>query len=203
MIWPPGTRITCFGATEALGLASGEAGGEPGDVDAEPDGFGEPDALVEGDTLGLAELGVEAGLVVGPVLGAFDAVWLPSWPAVWVAVGLTLGWPDDGATVAALVLPPLAATLSDDDAAAAEFWLICADTPCGETRRGVEPATSWPTRLTAVRVTAVTRAHDITHPMAKVIGRVDQFRLRIRLRIRPGIVSCSGTLLVSALVPRD
>jgi len=53
--------------------------------------------------------------------------------------------------------------------------------------------------LTAVKVTAVTRAHDITHPTAKVIGRVDQFRRRIRRRIE----SLSGILLVSTLARRD
>ncbi|MGH8889176.1 MAG: hypothetical protein ACRDV3_05360 [Acidothermaceae bacterium] len=61
-------------------------------------------------------------------------------------------------------------------AADAEFWLSCADTPACETTRGVEPATSWPTRFTAVNVTAVTSAHDMIQPMASVTGRVDQLR---------------------------
>jgi hypothetical protein len=85
------------------------------------------------------------------------------------------------------------------EAADADCSLACAETPAWEITRGVEPATSCPTRLTAVRVTAVTRAHDITQPIASASGRPDQPRsARANDRRAPRGSEFSGTCLVSA-----
>lgn len=69
-----------------------------------------------------------------------------------------------------------AADAEEADAADADCSLACAETPACEITRGVEPATSWPTRFTAVKVTAVTRAHDIAQPSANASGRPVQPR---------------------------
>lgn len=121
MIWPPGTRMTCLGPTDVLG--SGEAGLEPGGVDPESLGSGEVDGLVDGDSLGLFELADDGPLEAGLVAGVSDAVRPPVGWGVRVAVGLTLGAPDE--TAGAVGLGSLAVTLADADAAAAaDFWLI-------------------------------------------------------------------------------
>jgi len=139
MIRPPGTSMTFFGPTDAVGLGSGEAGPESGGADTEALGSTDADGLFDGDTLGWLAVGVDDGWPVAVGLVGADAVRVPLVRPDWVG---------DGVVVVPVVpgrasgTAPLLAVALSDDAAAAEFSLICAETPCGVTSRGVEPPTS-------------------------------------------------------------
>ena len=90
------------------------------------------------------------------------------------------------------------ALTEDADAADADCSLACAETPACEITLGVEPATSCPTRLTAVSVTAVTNAHDITQPSANARGRPVQPRSARMTRARASAMSSTGTSSVAS-----
>jgi hypothetical protein len=85
--------------------------------------------------------------------------------AVGVVEGATVGLVADGRGELA-VSCALADAAADDDCAAT-IWV----TAFGERTCGCAPVTSWPTRSTAVSVTAVMRAHDTSQPTARPSGR--------------------------------
>lgn len=177
-ICPPGTTKTFF-PVEREG--DGDTGGTVGD------------SVADGDTE--AKLDVDAGLLAGTSglalteAGGGGDVFVEG--LFCVAGGVVLagsvvergcevdgcGLGDGGLDTAGDAettgeTPPVCRAAAAD----AEFWLTCADTPSGVTTLGVAPDTSWPTRSTAVKVTAVTSAHDMIQPIASVSGRVDQVR---------------------------
>lgn len=163
------------GDPEAVGLAEPEPlslGAGESDDDPDADVLGDGGRLLGGGELGggatadlvwvaCADDGSDEGALLRGGTGLFVA-----------AVGAPV-LAADGASADAFALAE-----ADAAAAEAEFSLTCADTPAGEMTRGVEPATSWPTRLTAVKVTAVTSAHDSAHPIASDSGRPDHPRKR-------------------------
>ena len=175
-IWPPGTtntRLPVDAEIEGDELAGGDDEGVVGEGEGEVGGVGDAGGLTGG------------GVVDGAALGEFtgSGEWWLGLPVV-VPAGvprLAVGPGFDGVVWA--VGEAVCGGAADDRLAAAEaeFWLTWADTLAGDTTRGVEPETSWPTRLTAVNVTAVTRAHDMIQPIASVSGRVDQLRGLIAL----------------------
>lgn len=193
-ICPPGTTNTLL-LTEALGV--GDTGAvDDGEPDGEVDGALDPDGELPGvgETLG-------GGLVAGGVLDCTAAGGVAGceWCDL-VCAGVAWPFGAVGATeLCGALATELAVALTE--AADADCSLACAEAPACEMTRGVEPATSCPTRLTAVKVTAVTSAHDITQPRASARGRPVQPRsARARVRRCGGSVgSCiRGTALVSA-----
>jgi hypothetical protein len=196
-IIPPGSWKTVLPAGDE---PVGDGGvGDEGDVDGEVDGDEDPD----GESLGFGGVldggGVLAGGVVdgGAVVGGGCDVWL-CLDVVCAAAGVVGG---AGAVVLSVAgALGLALALAEAaEAADADCSLACAETPACEITRGVEPATSCPTRLTAVSVTAVTSAHDIAQPSAIASGRPAQPRsARANDRRWWRGLAFSGTCLVSA-----
>lgn len=163
----------------------------PVDTDAVGDGVADGDAGVlvagAGDDAGAVgdAGGLDGGVTEASGVGVPTGVgeWWRGLPVL-VATGppaRVVGGGADGLTAGVFDGDVDAGTGERLAAADAEFWLTWADTFAGVTTRGVELETSWPTRLTAVKVTAVTSAHDMIQPMASVSGRVDQFRGLIAL----------------------
>jgi hypothetical protein len=153
---------------EAVVVDDGELEGEV-DGEVDPDGelpgvcepLGEGGAVLAGAVLAwMIEVGVGVCARCGLV-----GVWVGCGPG---AVGGTLL--GVGLTTASAALAEAA------EAADADCSLAWAETPAWVITLGVEPATSCPTRLTAVKVTAVTSAHDITQPRASARGRPVQPR---------------------------
>ncbi|HEX7105532.1 MAG TPA: hypothetical protein VF218_06180 [Acidothermaceae bacterium] len=189
VIDPCGTGIVC--------LLTGPVTDGDGEPDAVDDG--EPDAV---DDAGAGEDG-DAGGVLGGRSGAVDA--LMAADERLCLVEACVGWLE-GVTTVAVVCGELGfglavACAEAADAADADCSLACAETFAWEITRGVEPATSWPTRLTAVSVTAVTSAQDIAQPSAIASGRPAQRRSarvndRRETRWLAGLVM-RGTRLVS------
>lgn len=152
-----------------------------GGVDAETELAG---ALVDeaGDDEPLA--GVATGVVVDTEGGADDEGTTESvGEVVWrISGGIVVDWnevvafgADDvgaGADVLGSAVAALADAAEADDDCAAAAW----STPFWENTGGCEPDTSWPTRLTAVNVTAVTRAQDMIQPRARPSDRPDHAR---------------------------
>jgi len=191
VIDPCGTGIVCL-----LTGPVTDGDGEDGAVDD-----GEPDGDVDGEVdAGAGEVGDDGG-VLGGRSGALGAVVAAADERLG-AVDACVGWLE-GATAVVVVCGALVfgLTVACADAADADCSLACAETFAWETTRGVEPATSWPTRLTAVSVTAVTSAHDIAQPSAIASGRPAQRRSarpngRGESRWLAGLVM-RGTCLVS------
>jgi hypothetical protein len=201
-IIPPGSWKTVFPAGELFD-GDGDVDAD-GDVEGEVDGDDDPDVelpglgdvLEDGDVLagGVLDGGALAGGGGGRWLGrelvgvAVVAAGGAGAVVFWVAV--SLGWETALAE---------AALADAADAADADCSLACAEAPACEITLGVEPATSCPTRLTAVRVTAVTNAHDIAQPSANASGRPVQPRsARAKDRRSWRGSEFSGTRLVSA-----
>jgi len=116
---------------------------------------------------------VAGGLVDGATVGAglVDVVGVPFRVGEgFVGCGDATG--EFGTDGVVLVMADADADAADDDWAAAT-WA----TPSWESTDGCEPETSWPTRSTAVNVTPVTSAHDMSQPMARPTGRDDHERV--------------------------
>jgi hypothetical protein len=100
--------------------------------------------------------------------------------ALTVGLGLTVGCDTVGVAVgdvlgvrvvaAGVITGPLGGAAELADAADADCWATCALTTPWVIRSWL-PLTSRPTRLTAVRVTAVITTHESNHPNASVSGR--------------------------------
>jgi hypothetical protein len=195
-IIPPGSWNTVLPAGEEP-VGDGDVE-EEGEVEGDVDGDEDPDGELLGLGGGLDGAGVLAGGVVGggAVVGGGGGVWL------WLDVVRAAGGGGGAGAVELSVAGALGLTVAlaeAAEAADADCSLACAETPACEITRGVEPATSCPTRLTAVSVTAVTSAHDIAQPSAIASGRPAQPRsARVNDRRWWRGLEFSGTCLVSA-----
>jgi hypothetical protein len=174
-IIPPGSWKTDLPAGELLdGAGDGDF-----DVVGEVDGDVEGEVDAGGDVPGLDEvLGDTGGVLDGAVL---DGGGLVEGAEEWVGrdvvrAGSVGGVVDDDGLCVGDTAGLEDALARAADAADADCSLACAEAPACEITRGVEPATSCPTRLTAVSVTAVTSAHDIAQPSAMAKGRPAHLR---------------------------
>ena len=198
-ICPPGTTKTLL-LTERLG--DGDAGAvDDGELEGDVDGVVDPD----GELPGVGEpLGAGGAVLAGAVLAWVTDVGVGVWArCVLVCVWVGCEFAAVGVAVFGVGLTTGTVALAESaEAADADCSLAWAETPAWVITRGVEPATSCPTRLTAVKVTAVTSAHDITQPRASARGRPVQprsARAKERRWWRGSVGSCvAGTGLVSA-----
>jgi hypothetical protein len=136
---------------------------EVGDDEPLADVAGGVVSVAGGDVDGTTES--EEGEVVRRISGGTVVVWCEA---------VTFGADDvvTGAGVLGSAEAALADAAEADDDCAAAAW----STPFWENTGGCDPDTSWPTRLTAVNVTPVTRAQDMIQPRARLSDRPDHAR---------------------------